>query len=112
MANRKTIIHPGKILRKEIEELGYYQYEIAELTGLSFYTIHKFCIGAKSITAKTSVLVGAVLGYAPDYWYKLQQEYDMIMILKNLNIQKKVELVKKATTTFNATRTRHVNKKR
>ena len=51
--------------------------------GVQRRLIDEICAGERSITAETAVRPGLVFGIEPEFWLKLQAQYDVEMISAN-----------------------------
>ena len=70
-------IHPGAILRKELEAIGLCQSQLATRMQRPFQAINEIIRGKKRITADTAVQLEQELGIEANYWLYLQAEYDL-----------------------------------
>ena len=84
MTNKMRAIHPGEILKEEIDTLG--------LSANSF--AHKLCVptnritgilnGQRSLTTDTAIRLARFLGTSPEFWLNLQRDYDLKTTLKSI----------------------------
>ena len=70
-------IHPGAILRKELEAIGLYQSQLATRMQRPFQAINEIIRCKKRITADTAIQLEQELGIEANYWLYLQAEYDL-----------------------------------
>ena len=56
-------IHPGEVLKDEIEYRGISQRKLAEQIGISYKVINDILNGRRPITTNTALLLEAALGY-------------------------------------------------
>ncbi len=74
--NRKAP-HVGAYIKAELDAKGMRQKELAKLTGIQTSTLNDIIKGRRDITAEQSILIGHALDLTDNYFYNLQQQYDM-----------------------------------
>lgn len=71
-------IHPGKVLEANyIKPMNFTHSQFAEKIGLSRQTINKVVQGKRKITVGTAKKLSKHLNTDPEYWLKLQNDYDL-----------------------------------
>lgn len=70
------VVHPGMILRDDLELMGMTQAELAKETGISKTIINGIIKGKRNLTAKYAVLLEKVIDEPAGFWLKLQSDYD------------------------------------
>ena len=70
-------IHPGEVLKDEIEYRGISQRKLAEQIGISYKVINDILNGRRPITTNTSLLLEAALGYPAHILTGMQMDYNM-----------------------------------
>ena len=69
---------PGVILREEfIKPLGLTAYRVAKECGISHPGMSEILRGKRSITAETALRLGIYFGMEPEFWVRLQADYDL-----------------------------------
>ena len=68
---------PGDIIRDAMEELGWNQADLAEITGLTEKSINLIVNNKQAITPETATLLGKVFSTPAEMWLKLQVGYDL-----------------------------------
>lgn len=69
---------PGVILRAEfIKPLGLTAYQVAKACGISHPGMSEILRGKRSITAETALRLGIYFGIEPEFWLRLQADYDL-----------------------------------
>lgn len=66
--------HPGRILRSEIE--GRSITEVAKHLGVARVTLSRILNGQAGITAEMSIKLSEAFDTSPDFWFKMQMNYD------------------------------------
>ena len=76
---------PGLVLRHQIlKPRGLMQAELARAMGLSSVRISQIMNGRAPITVETALRLGQVTGTEPEYWIRLQTDYDLFHAKKRL----------------------------
>ena len=70
-------IHPGEILREELEVLEYSANEFAKQLHVPTNRITSILNGQRSITAETALRLSKFFGTTPEMWLNLQTAYDL-----------------------------------
>lgn len=75
---RISVEAPGVILREEfIKPLGLTAYQVAKGCGVSHPGMSEILRGKRSITAETALRLGIYFGMEPEFWLRLQADYDL-----------------------------------
>ncbi|EKD53834.1 MAG: virulence-associated protein I [uncultured bacterium] len=77
MSNKMRPIHPGEILREELEELAYSANRLAARLHVPVNRITYILNGQRSITADTALRLAKFFGTTPEFWLNLQNAYDL-----------------------------------
>ncbi len=79
MPQRKKLppIHPGELLRDELEEIGVSLNELARALRVPMNRISAIVNGRRSITADTAMRLARYFCTSPQYWLNLQTAYDL-----------------------------------
>ncbi len=80
MKNHITPVHPGEILKDELEERGLSQSALAEHIGVLSKTINEICRGKRGISAEMAVKLSRALGASPQFWLNLQNNWELCQI--------------------------------
>lgn len=79
IANNLTpsyLIHPGEMIKDELEARGISQKELAAEIGISTSVINAVLNGKRNINTEIAMLLEASLGIDADIWLKLQSDYN------------------------------------
>src|SRR5574344_1349529 len=71
-----NLIHPGEMIKDEIESRRITQKRLSDITGISPSVLNEVLNGKRSVTTEYALLLEAALGIDADIWIKLQAEYD------------------------------------
>lgn len=77
LTNNMRPIHPGEILRKELQELGCSARELARALGVPVNRVTGILREERSITADTALRLARYFTRTPEFWLNLQSAYDL-----------------------------------
>ncbi len=80
MAKKVLPLHPGEMLKEEMEERGLSINALARALRVPPTRIHAIVNCERGITADTSARLGRYFGSSPDFWLKIQGSYDLRLI--------------------------------
>jgi addiction module HigA family antidote len=75
-----TPVHPGAVLRDELDEVGVSQSALAEHIGVLPKTINEICRGKRGISAEMALKLSQALGATPYFWLNLQNNWELSQI--------------------------------
>lgn len=70
-------IHPGEMIKDEIEYRGISQRKLAAQMGISPTLLNEIVNGKRSVSTQYALLFEAALGIPADIWIRVQADYDM-----------------------------------
>ena len=70
-------IHPGEMLKDELEARGMSQKKFAAIIGMPYTAFNEIINGKRSVTIDTALKIEAATGIAANIWRGLQADYDM-----------------------------------
>lgn len=77
--------HPGELLRDDILPALKLKYgETAKLLRVSRQTISSILNERQSVTPEMAAKLGALIGNGPDFWLRMQQQYDLWQIQQKI----------------------------
>ena len=71
-------VHPGEVLKGELEELGITLTELARRIAVPPNRLSRIVAGKRSITVDTALSLGHWFGTDPQFWLNLQAQYDLV----------------------------------
>ena len=74
----KRAIHPGRILKDELAELGVTPTEFARQIDVPANRISQIINGKRSITGDTALRFGHWFDVEPEFWVNLQAHFDLV----------------------------------
>ena len=75
MLNR--VVHPGEILKDELEEMGVSPMAFACQIDMPLNRISRIIAGKRSVTGDTALRFGHWFGTGPQFWLNLQEQVDL-----------------------------------
>ena len=73
----KRAVHPGEILKDELEELGIAPTAFAREIAVPPNRVSQIVAGKRSITGDTALRFDHWFGTDPRFWLNLQAQYDL-----------------------------------
>ena len=71
-------ITPGEMLLEEfLKPMGIGQVEAARRLGISLNRLNEIVLGKRGITADTALRLGRLLKTSPQFWMRLQADWDL-----------------------------------
>ncbi len=70
-------VHPGEILRGEIDELGVSPHALAEALDIPPNRVTAILKGQRGITDDTALRLARYFGTTPELWMNLQRTFDL-----------------------------------
>ena len=77
MTNKMRAIHPGEILKGEMEELSLSANSLAKILDVPTNRITAIINEQRGITADTALRLAQFFGTTADFWMSLQSSYDV-----------------------------------
>lgn len=74
----KRTIHPGRILKDELDELGVTPTEFARRIHVPPNRVSQIINGKRAITGDTALRLGRWFGVEPQFWLNLQAHFDLV----------------------------------
>ena len=75
--NGMRAVHPGEILREELDTLGLSANALARALGVPVNRITLILNGQRGITADTALRLARYFGTTPQMWLNLQQTWEL-----------------------------------
>ena len=70
-------VHPGEILREELDALGMSAYELANVLAVPPNRITAILKGQRGVTADTALRLARYFGTTPQLWLNLQTTFNL-----------------------------------
>ena len=75
----KRAVHPGEILKDELEERGVSPASFARQIDVPANRISQILAGKRAVTGDSALRFGHWFGMDPQFWLNLQAQYDLAM---------------------------------
>lgn len=72
-------IHPGEHIAEELEERGMSAADLARAMGVDRGRVSRLVNGRTAVTGETAILLGRTFGTSPEFWMRLQADYDLAL---------------------------------
>ena len=69
-------VHPGEILRDELDALGFSARRFADHLDVPPNTVTGILNGTRGVSAQMALRLGKAFGTGPQYWMTLQDNYE------------------------------------
>ncbi len=71
-------VHPGEVLEEEfLKPLALSQHRLALDLGVDPRRINEIVLGKRSVTANTALRLARYFDTSPEFWLRLQAQYDL-----------------------------------
>ena len=94
-------IHPGEVLKDEIEYRGLSQGKLAEQMGMSYKMLNHILNEHRPITTQTALLFEAALGIPADSLIRLQADYNLKVANQDKSFAKRLTEIRKLVAVYN-----------
>ena len=92
--NSSIAIHPGEMIKDEIEYRGIPQKALAAEIGLPASVLNEVLNGKRAVTTEYALLLEAALGIEADLWLRLQTEYNKQVAKSNPSFMARLEKIR------------------
>ncbi len=87
-------VQPGEILREDIlPETGLSVTATAQTLGVSRQMLHGILAGRRPLSAVMCLKVARMFGSTPEFWMRLQADYDLKKAAQDRRLMKRVERI-------------------
>lgn len=100
MKNNLPPVHPGLYIKEALPELGMNQADVAKVFGCSKQFISDIVNGRRGISLEMCFKLAEVLGSTPEFWSRVQNDYDIKVARKDRNILKAAQKAKTSLESF------------
>lgn len=88
-------IHPGEMIKDEIEYRGISQKNLAAEIGIPASVLNAVLNGKRAVTTEYALLLEAALGIEADIWLKLQADYNKEVAKANPSFMERINRIRK-----------------
>ena len=94
LGNPYTPIHPGEILKDELQYRGVSQKKFAEVLDVSYPFLNEILNGKRPVTTSFAVLVEAALGIKAYMLVNIQTDYDLQVTRRDMKTELRLERIR------------------
>lgn len=95
-----TPIHPGEIIKDELEERGVSQRLIASQIGVSYSQFNEILNGKRALTSEIALLLEASLDIEAQSLMKIQIDYNLQQAKSSPSFLKRLESLRRVAAVF------------
>jgi addiction module HigA family antidote len=88
-------LHPGELLKEEIEYRGISQKKFAAQIGVQCTMLNEILNGKRAINVQFAMLVEAALNIDAELWIKMQTRYNMLVAKKDKSFAARLTGIRK-----------------
>lgn len=89
------LIHPGEMIKDEIEYRGITQKELAAEIGVPPSALNAVLNGKRAVTTEFALLLEAALGIDADIWLRIQSDYNKQVARSNPSFMERISRIRK-----------------
>lgn len=90
-------VHPGEILKDEIEYRGVSQRSLAKQMGVSYSVLNEILNSKRPVSTQYALLFEAALGIDAKPLIGMQADYDMQVVMSDKKFKKRLTEIRKMT---------------
>ncbi len=95
LANSYTPVHPGEILKEELQMRGISQKRIAQITGVPYTMLNEILNGKRQLSAEIALIFEAALGINADMLIGIQTRYNLQVAREDSGYRSRLESIRK-----------------
>jgi antitoxin HigA-1 len=89
--NQLPPVHPGEIIREDVlPQVGLTVTGAAKALGVSRQMLHDILAERKPLSAVMCLKISRLLGSTPEFWMRLQADYDLKKATQNKDVMERV----------------------
>ena len=93
-------VHPGEVLKDEIEYRGISQGKLAAQMGISYKMLNNILNERRPVTTQIALLFEAALGLPADSLIRIQTDYNMQVASRDTSLAERIAQIRKAVAVF------------
>ena len=74
----RRVVHPGEVLKDELEEMGVTPTALAHQINVPPNRVGQIIAGKRSVTGDTALRLGHWFDVEPQFWLNLQAQFDLV----------------------------------
>lgn len=93
-------VHPGTLLKEEIEYRGITQKQLAQQMGVSYSVLNEILNGKRPVSIEYALYLEAVLGIDAQLWIQMQADYNLQVAKTDRKINRHLLEIRKIAAAF------------
>lgn len=93
-------VHPGSLLKEEIEYRGITQKQLAQQMGVSYSVLNEILNGKRPVSIEYALYLEAVLGIDAQLWIQMQADYNLQVARSDRSIKHRISEIRKMVAAF------------
>ena len=93
-------VHPGLLLKEEIESRGVTQKQLAQQMGVSYSVLNEILNGKRPVSIEYALYLEAVLGIDAQLWIQMQADYNLQVAKSDRKINRHLLEIRKMVAAF------------
>ena len=93
-------IHPGEMLKEELEYRHLTQNRLASQIGISYKMLNDILNGRRNLTPPTAMLIEAAIGISAGLLMRMQLDYNMQVSKQDKNFAQRLDNIRKIAALF------------
>ena len=93
-------VHPGTLLKEEIEYRGVSQKQLAQQMGVSYSVLNEILNGKRPVSIEYALYLEAVLGIDAQLWIQMQADYNLQVARSDSKISSHIREIRKMVAAF------------
>ena len=93
-------VHPGELLKDELEYRGLSQKEVAKQLGLPYTAFNEILNGKRPVTTDFAMCMEAALGVSSGLLLRMQTDYNLQVAQTDSKLKKRLAEIRKIAATF------------
>ena len=93
-------VHPGTLLKEEIEYRGISQKQLAQQMCVSYSVLNEILNGKRPVSIEYALYLEAVLGIDAQLWIQMQADYNLQMAKNDRSIKSRILKIRKMAAAF------------
>ena len=93
-------VHPGTLLKEEIEYRGVSQKQLAQQMGVSYSVLNEILNGKRPVSIEYALYLEAVLGIDAQLWIQMQADYNLQVARNDSKISRHIREIRKVVAAF------------
>ena len=93
-------VHPGTLLKEEIEYRGISQKQLAQQMGVSYSVLNEILNGKRPVSIEYALYLEAVLGIDAQLWIQMQADYNLQVAKCDRKINRHILEIRKMVAAF------------